>query len=79
MAHDPHLERDMTPQVGGVPSFHTGSRSSGRGLRRAVTSRSLSQAFGLATVRVYHRRAAELNRWAATKIGGFNASQCEGD
>lgn len=31
-------------------------------LRRAVTSRSLSQAFGLATVRVYHRRAPELNR-----------------
>jgi hypothetical protein len=27
----------------------------------------LSQVFGLATVRVYHRRAAELNRWAAAK------------
>jgi len=25
--------------------------------------RSLSPAFGFATVRVYHRRAAELNRW----------------
>ena len=33
-------------------------------LRRGSTSRSLSQAFGLARVRVYHRRAAELNRWA---------------
>jgi len=27
-----------------------------------LTGRSLSQAFGLASVRVYHRRAAELNR-----------------
>ncbi len=35
-------------------------------LRRVVTGRSLSQAFGLATVRVYHRRAAELNRSAVT-------------
>jgi hypothetical protein len=34
-------------------------------LRRGSTSRSQSQAFGLAAVRVYHRRAAELNRWAA--------------
>ena len=33
-------------------------------LRRGSTSRSLSQAFGLATVLGYHRRAAELNRWA---------------
>jgi len=33
-------------------------------LRRGSTGRSLSQAFGLAAVRVYHRRAAELNRWA---------------
>ena len=33
-------------------------------LRRGSTGRPLSQAFGLATVRVYHRRAAELNRWA---------------
>jgi hypothetical protein len=31
-------------------------------LRRGSTGRSLSQAFGLATVRGYHRRAAELNR-----------------
>ena len=35
-------------------------------LRRGVTGRSLSQTFGLATVRVYHRRAAELNRSAVT-------------
>jgi predicted RNase H-like HicB family nuclease len=34
-------------------------------LRRAVTGRSHSRAFGFAAVRVYHRRAAELNRWAA--------------
>ena len=34
-------------------------------LRRGSTGRSPSQAFGLATVRVYHRRAAELNRSAA--------------
>jgi len=33
-----------------------------------LTSRSLSQAFGLATVRVYHRRAAELNRWVLRAI-----------
>ena len=31
------------------------------GWRRADTGRSLSQAFGLATVLDYHRRAAELN------------------
>jgi hypothetical protein len=28
-----------------------------------LTGRSLSQAFGLANVLGYHRRAAELNRW----------------
>ena len=33
-----------------------------------LTGRSRSQTFGLATVRVYHRRAAELNRWAAHKV-----------
>jgi len=30
-----------------------------------LTSRHLSQAFGLANILGYHRRAAELNRWAA--------------
>ena len=40
-------------------------RCSGRGLRRGVTGRSLSQALGLATVLGYHRCAAELNRYAA--------------
>ena len=33
-----------------------------------VTGRSLSQAFGLATVLDYHRRAADLNRWAACSM-----------
>jgi len=37
-------------------------------LRRGSTGRSRSPAFGLATVRVYHRRAAELIRSAVTSI-----------
>jgi len=33
-----------------------------------LTGRSFSQAFGLATVLDYHRRAAELNRWAVVSL-----------
>jgi hypothetical protein len=40
-------------------------------LRRAGTGRSWSQAFGLAAVRVYHRRAAELNRSAAQDLAAL--------
>ena len=36
-----------------------------------LTSQSLSQAFGFATVLGYHRRAAELNRWATASVGKY--------
>jgi hypothetical protein len=46
-------------------------------LRRAITGRRHSQAFGLAIILLYHRRAAELNRWAAWHVARLKFSKAK--